>query len=626
MAGEVFICHANQDRTIAEAICAKLEENGIRCWVAPRDVISGEDWDKAITRALDQSRILVLVFSASANESDYCINEVNIAFDNKADIIPFFIDDTIPSGAMQLYLKRKQWLNAQKPPLDPHLIKLVSEVKGHLAQATVREETAAREKARKEEADRIQWESEERKKAAETALAQIKAEETEKAKAKQEAARARQETEEARKASEAAVKARKEAEADRLASKAKKPSKVKAAWFWPGIISLLFGIVFLVLWTVAASLQPSALERHGTFIAQLAVCIPLIILGAVCLSLGLSYGRLGKRGWLWAGGAFTFLGIAFLVLLGVCYDGIDTTSQESLFMVLILIGSITPVVILSIYCFVKGSRTIRITPLSPDVKPNPRKPGSGWLWSGSFFTILGMVLAFWFALYSDKIHFSAQWPKNPLSPLYPQWPFMLMISLPFIITGLFILRHWASSYQQEKPSGDQKSGWWWALPIFMGVVGGIIAWVGNKKTNWRQARNMLTTGILLTLLVPSTLLAFSKTAPSTGTISGHVYQSDGKTPIVNLNIFAINVSTDEKNLGAYTDISGYYAISGLPEGNYRVGTWSSGSGLNYTDEWFDGVLDQNDAKTIIVKARVIITNIDFSLELRVTALTLMSSP
>ena len=43
MAHDVFISYAAKDRTVAEAACAALESEGIRCWIAPRDVLPGAD-------------------------------------------------------------------------------------------------------------------------------------------------------------------------------------------------------------------------------------------------------------------------------------------------------------------------------------------------------------------------------------------------------------------------------------------------------------------------------------------------------------------------------------------------------------------------------------------------------
>jgi hypothetical protein len=48
MAHDAFISYAGEDRVIAEAACHALEARGIRCWMAPRDLLAGKDYPEAI--------------------------------------------------------------------------------------------------------------------------------------------------------------------------------------------------------------------------------------------------------------------------------------------------------------------------------------------------------------------------------------------------------------------------------------------------------------------------------------------------------------------------------------------------------------------------------------------------
>jgi peptide/nickel transport system substrate-binding protein len=265
MAHEVFICYANQDEKTANDVCSALEKNGITCWMAPRDVMAGEDWDKAIMDAIPDCRVVVIVFSAKSNDSPYCISEIRTAFDLKKEILPVLIDDTLPHGRIALYLGSKQWLYAQTPLLESHLKKLVDEVKKHLSQLNAREEAAAREKARAEEEAarkekerleaaakareeveaRAQREAEEARKTKEAAEAARK----EKARIEVEAAKARKEAEEARKAREAALKVQKKAEAEKP-SVEKRPPRVKKVWIWSGAgvgIVIIVGVLTFTL-------------------------------------------------------------------------------------------------------------------------------------------------------------------------------------------------------------------------------------------------------------------------------------------------------------------------------------------------------------------------------------------
>lgn len=130
MAHDVFISYSTKDRSIANAICTNLETNGIRCWIAPRDIIPGEDWPTAITSAISQSRVMVLVFSANSNTSDDVGREIILAANSKLVIIPFKIDDIEPEPGKQYYLARTHWLDAINPPTREQILLLVQTVKG----------------------------------------------------------------------------------------------------------------------------------------------------------------------------------------------------------------------------------------------------------------------------------------------------------------------------------------------------------------------------------------------------------------------------------------------------------------------------------------------------------------
>lgn len=126
MAHDVFISYASEDKTIADAVCARLEERYIRCWIAPRDILYGEDYPKAIVHAIDVSRIMVIVFSAHANASGSCKREVHDAIEKGKHIIPFRVEHVEPTDDMEWYLGTKHWLDALTLPLEDHLYRLAS--------------------------------------------------------------------------------------------------------------------------------------------------------------------------------------------------------------------------------------------------------------------------------------------------------------------------------------------------------------------------------------------------------------------------------------------------------------------------------------------------------------------
>src|SRR6266699_2284098 len=104
MAHDVFISHSSTDKAVADAVCHRLEAAGIRCWIAPRDVLVGMDWDDAIVKAVVGAKIFIVIFSAAANGSRVVRNEVVAAVGANAIIFPFRIEQVMPSGGMELHL------------------------------------------------------------------------------------------------------------------------------------------------------------------------------------------------------------------------------------------------------------------------------------------------------------------------------------------------------------------------------------------------------------------------------------------------------------------------------------------------------------------------------------------
>ncbi len=112
---------------------------------------------------------------------------------------------------------------------------------------------------------------------------------------------------------------------------------------------------------------------------------------------------------------------------------------------------------------------------------------------------------------------------------------------------------------------------------------------------------------------------FSFTIPNsnTGYITGHIYELDGTTPIENCNVYATDNETEVLITQTNTDADGYYNLS-LPSGSYHVRACPSCSSLPFRDEWYDDVLDENDAANVTVTPGNTTAGINFSLERIIT--------
>ena len=95
---------STKNKSVADAVCATLEKAAIRCWIAPRDVRPGRPFAGEITRAINRSKAMVLIFSADSNNSPQILRELQLAADARLHIIPFRIEDLAPNEDLAYYL------------------------------------------------------------------------------------------------------------------------------------------------------------------------------------------------------------------------------------------------------------------------------------------------------------------------------------------------------------------------------------------------------------------------------------------------------------------------------------------------------------------------------------------
>lgn len=128
MAKDVFISHSSQDRATATAVCVALEVRGLKCWIAPRDILPGQSWGESIVRALDECPIMVLVLTTQANVSRHVVKEVERADGKLARIVTFRVDDVVLNPSLEYFLSAEHWLDAVSRPVEAHVPALVEAV------------------------------------------------------------------------------------------------------------------------------------------------------------------------------------------------------------------------------------------------------------------------------------------------------------------------------------------------------------------------------------------------------------------------------------------------------------------------------------------------------------------
>jgi len=132
MAYEVFISHSHKDKAIADAICHYFENEGIKCWIAPRDITPGSTWAGEITRAIPQCSVFLLIFSSHANDSDQVLREVELAVKSKLVIVPVKIEDIDLSDDMEYFLSTVHWIDVVNKKSEKYILYLAETVKDFL--------------------------------------------------------------------------------------------------------------------------------------------------------------------------------------------------------------------------------------------------------------------------------------------------------------------------------------------------------------------------------------------------------------------------------------------------------------------------------------------------------------
>src|SRR5262249_40572215 len=118
---DVFVSYSAEDKEIADQVRDFLEEQAVSCWVASRDIDSGQNFAAAIVQAINRSRVMVLILSPFANRSEHTAREVALAAKRGIPIIPFRAENVDPSEALAYFLSNVHWLDAFPPPVTRHL-------------------------------------------------------------------------------------------------------------------------------------------------------------------------------------------------------------------------------------------------------------------------------------------------------------------------------------------------------------------------------------------------------------------------------------------------------------------------------------------------------------------------
>ena len=136
----VFISYSNEDKPVADSVCAALEASNIRCWIAPRDIQGGRPYSGQITQAIREANILLLILTRASNRSKHVLREVERAAHCQNHLLTFRIEPIAPCDDLAYFLGADQWVDGFTPlPPSQHFPVLIQHTRKLLMRASAEE-------------------------------------------------------------------------------------------------------------------------------------------------------------------------------------------------------------------------------------------------------------------------------------------------------------------------------------------------------------------------------------------------------------------------------------------------------------------------------------------------------
>jgi len=91
---DIFISYSTKENHQADRLCEVLENAGISCWMAPRNVLkeNKSNWPPSIAQAVRNARLMIILFSENSDSSNEVLREVTIASRHNVAVLTVNVD------------------------------------------------------------------------------------------------------------------------------------------------------------------------------------------------------------------------------------------------------------------------------------------------------------------------------------------------------------------------------------------------------------------------------------------------------------------------------------------------------------------------------------------------------
>ncbi len=125
---DVFVSYASEEVDYARALVDHLERDGLRCWIAPRDIALGREYPSEIVKGLRLAKALVVILSRNSRESRHVRAEVERAVNLDHTIYWLRVEEIQPGDSLEYLLSISQGIDAFRGPREQHWDRLSSAI------------------------------------------------------------------------------------------------------------------------------------------------------------------------------------------------------------------------------------------------------------------------------------------------------------------------------------------------------------------------------------------------------------------------------------------------------------------------------------------------------------------
>ena len=133
---DVFISYSSKDSSLAEKLFDELYQAKLNPWIAADNIGIGEKYNEEIIKAIDGSKIFIILVSESSVSSRHVGTELERAFSKNKQIFPIRLDKCELPVGWEYFLSQSQWKDYSDYKNSDWVYELASMIEQHVELAT----------------------------------------------------------------------------------------------------------------------------------------------------------------------------------------------------------------------------------------------------------------------------------------------------------------------------------------------------------------------------------------------------------------------------------------------------------------------------------------------------------